>query len=339
MEPVDLDVLRAAWRWLRESRKLVLVTVVRTWGSSPRPPGAMMAIRDDGMVAGSVSGGCIEDDLIDQVHRLGVEALTPGGLPRLVAYGVEADQAHRFGLPCGGTLELAFEPLQAPEALDQLVARLDARQPTMRVLDLGTGHADCFDASGHQGVQCDGSTLSAVLGPAYRLIVIGAGQLSRYLCQSAVGLGFDVTVCDPREEYALGWDVAGARLVRGMPDDVVVQSAPDAHTAIIALTHDPKLDDLAIMDALQSPAFYVGALGSRANHAKRVSRLREHFAMSEAELARLHGPAGIYIGSRTPPEIALSILAEIVAVKNGLAEHARISVASGKSGADCMVES
>lgn len=338
MEPVDLDVLRAAWRWLRESRKLVLVTVVRTWGSSPRPPGAMMAIRDDGMVAGSVSGGCIEDDLIDQVHRLGVEALTPGGLPRLVAYGVEADQAHRFGLPCGGTLELAFELLQAPQALDQLVARLDARQPTMRVLDLATGRADCFDASGRQGVQCDGKILSTVLGPAYRLIVIGAGQLSRYLCQSAVGLGFDVTVCDPREEYSLGWDVAGARLVRGMPDDVVVQSAPDAHTAVIALTHDPKLDDLAIMDALRSPAFYVGALGSRANHAKRVSRLREHFAMSEAELARLHGPAGIYIASRTPPEIALSILAEIVAVKNGLAEDARISVAVGKSGASCMTE-
>jgi xanthine dehydrogenase accessory factor len=155
-----------------------------------------------------------------------------------------------------------------------------------------------------------------VFGPRYRLLVIGAGQLTAYLCSMALGLGFDITVCDPREEYTTSWDVPGVRVIREMPDDVVRAMGPDRSMAVIALTHDPKLDDLALMEALRSPAFYVAAIGSRSNNARRRERFLQHFDMTEDEVGRLHGPAGLYIGSKTPPEIALSILAEMIAAKN-----------------------
>jgi xanthine dehydrogenase accessory factor len=154
--------------------------------------------------------------------------------------------------------------------------------------------------------------------------------LSRYLCQTAVGLGFDVTVCDPRDEYAEIFEPEGIQLMRCMPDDAVHEMQPDERTAVIALTHDPKLDDLALMDALKTRAFYVGALGSRANNASRRERLKEHFGLTDEELARLRGPAGLYIGSRTPPEIALSILAQIVAAKNGVESPRLLSVGDAK---------
>ena len=161
------------------------------------------------------------------------------------------------------------------------------------------------------------------------MLVIGASQLSKYLAQIAVGLDYQVTVCDPREEYTDTWDVPGVTLVRTMPDDTVRAMRLDERCAVVALTHDPKLDDLALLEALKSPAFYVGALGSRANNAKRRERLRE-FDLSDAQIARLHGPIGLYIGSRTPPEIAISILAEVTAVKNAVALDAILPVAAAK---------
>jgi xanthine dehydrogenase accessory factor len=161
------------------------------------------------------------------------------------------------------------------------------------------------------------------------MLVIGASQLSKYLAQIAVGLDYQVTVCDPREEYTDSWDVPGVTLVRTMPDDTVQGMRLDERCAVVALTHDPKLDDLALLEALKSPAFYVGALGSRANNAKRRERLCE-FDLTDAQIARLHGPIGLYIGSRTPPEIAISILAEITAVKNAVALDAILPVAAAK---------
>ena len=175
----------------------------------------------------------------------------------------------------------------------------------------------------------DGATLTTVHGPRYRMLVIGAGQLSKYLAQIAVGLDYQVTVCDPREEYTETWDIAGITLVKTMPDDTVIDMKLDERCAVVALTHDPKLDDLALMEALKSPAFYVGALGSRANNAKRRKRLEE-FDLTPEQIARLHGPIGLYIGSRTPPEIAVSILAEITAVKNGVEVPDLAQVADAK---------
>jgi xanthine/CO dehydrogenase XdhC/CoxF family maturation factor len=166
---------------------------------------------------------------------------------------------------------------------------------------------------------------------AHRMLVIGAGQLSKYLAQIAVGLDYQVTVCDPREEYTETWDVPGVSLVKTMPDDTVVDMKLDERCAVVALTHDPKLDDMALLEALKSRAFYVGALGSRANNVKRRQRLEE-FDLTPEQIARLHGPIGLYIGSRTPPEIAISILAEITANKNGvpLPDVAQVAIAKEK---------
>jgi xanthine dehydrogenase accessory factor len=311
MDSVDLEVLKSSVHWLAEGHRTLLVTVVRTWGSSPRPEGAMLAVRDDGLVAGSVSGGCIEDDIIDRVRREGIGS----GHPEAVKYGISAEEAHRFGLPCGGTIELVTEPLSAQSHLDELLEAVENGRLVARTLDMATGRATLGPAQATDGLAFDGSTLLTIHGPRYRMLVIGAGQLSKYLCQIAVGLGFQVTVCDPREEYTETWDIPGVAMVRTMPDDTVTDMKLDERSAVIAVTHDPKLDDLALMEALRTRAFYVGALGSRRNNQARRERLKE-FDLNDLQLARLHGPVGIYIGSRTPPEIAISILAEVVAAKN-----------------------
>jgi xanthine dehydrogenase accessory factor len=324
MDSVDLEVLRRSAEWLDAGRRVLLVTVVKTWGSSPRPEGAMLAVRDDGLVAGSVSGGCIEDDIVDRVRREGMKETAT----RAVKYGVSADEARRFGLPCGGTIQLVLEPLTRESGIRALLREIEAGHLVARRLDLASGRATLHPARATDGLVFDGATLTTLHGPRYRMLVIGASQLSKYLAQIAVGLDYQVTVCDPREEYMETWDIPGVTLVRTMPDDTVLAMKLDERCAVVALTHDPKLDDLALMEALKSPAFYVGALGSRANNTKRRERLLE-FDVTPEELARLHGPIGLYIGSRTPPEIAISILAEITAVKNGvdLQEVATVEVA------------
>jgi len=326
MDSVDLECLKRSAEWVEAGRRVQLVTVVKTWGSSPRPPGAMLAVRDDGHVVGSVSGGCIEDDLIERVRSEGLKATKC----EVVTYGVSADEARRFGLPCGGTIQLVLEPLTKESGILALLREIEDGHLVARRLDLSTGFSTLHPANPSDGLAFDGRTLTTVHGPRYRMLVIGASQLSKYLAQMAVGLDYQVTVCDPREEYTETWDIPGVTLVRTMPDDTARAMRLDERCAVVALTHDPKLDDLALIEALQSPAFYVGALGSRANNDKRRERLVE-FELSAAEIARLHGPIGLYIGSRTPPEIAISILAEITAVKNGVPEDARINVAIAKA--------
>ncbi|MCC7080036.1 MAG: XdhC family protein [Burkholderiales bacterium] len=313
MDSIDLDVLKKCLEWLHAGHGVTLATVVRTWGSAPRPVGAMTAIRDDGLVAGSVSGGCVEDDMVEKV-RAGT--LAAAG-PELVVYGVTREQAERFGLPCGGTLELVTERLGPQSGLSELVAAIEHHDVVTRRLDMASGHAQVTPGRSGDDLMFDGKSLVSVHGPRWRLLLIGAGQLSRYVAQFAQALDYQVTICDPREEYAEGWELAGAALTREMPDDVVRAMGTDAHTAVVAVTHDPRLDDMALLEALRSPAFYVGAIGSRANNRKRRERLSKHFDLTEAELDRLHGPIGLQIGGKTPPEIALSILAEMTAVRHG----------------------
>ncbi|CAG4914703.1 XdhC family protein [Paraburkholderia gardini] len=326
MDSVDLEVLKSSARWLEQGHRALLVTVVKTWGSSPRPEGAMLVVRDDGLVVGSVSGGCIEDDLIDRVRRCGIEQTRP----EAVKYGITAEEAHRFGLPCGGTIQLVLEPLTKESGIAELCDSVERGALVARTVDMATGTARLTPAQATDGVDFDEQRLLTIHGPRYRMLVIGAGQLSRYLCQIAVGLDYQVTVCDPREEYTDEWDIPGTKIVRTMPDDTVLDMKLDERCAVIALTHDPKLDDLALMEALKTPAFYVGALGSRRNNAARRERLKE-FDLNETELARLHGPVGIYIGSRTPPEIAVSILAEVTAAKNGVSLPTLLQVEGAKA--------
>ena len=313
MDSVDLQVLKSARDWVKAGHRVVMATVIRTWGSAPRPIGALTAIRDDGMVAGSVSGGCIEDDMVLQVRS--------GELvqdkPATTKYGVSAEEAKRFGLPCGGTLELVLEPLGKDSGIEELLARVERHELVMRKLDMKSGRVTIAPAKSTDHLSFDGATLATVHGPRWRLLIIGAGQLSTFLAQMAQGLDYQVTICDPREEYAEGWNVPGSDLKRGMPDDVVTEMNLDGHSAVVTLTHDPKLDDMALLEALKSPAFYVGAIGSRKNNEARRKRLAE-FDLSQDEITRLHGPVGLKIGSKTPPEIAIAILAEMTAIRNGV---------------------
>ena len=316
MDSQDAQVLAAALRWAAAGHRLTLVTVARTWGSAPRPPGAWMALRDDGRGVGSVSGGCVESDLIDQLLQGNFAASDPF----VLSYGVTSDDARRRGLPCGGRIELLVEPAPDTTALADLSAQLAAGQRVRRSVAVGLSGATLASAAADDRHQWDGRTLTTVHGPLWRLLIVGAGQISNYLAQIATALDYRVVVCDPRDEYALAWDVAGTTLVSEMPDDAVRELRLDAHSAVVALTHDPKLDDLALLEALKSPAFYVGALGSKTTSARRRARLLEYFDLTPGQVARLHGPVGLPIGSRTPPEIAVSILAEMTAIKNGVAE-------------------
>lgn len=333
MYSTDQQVLDAACRWAAAGHRFALVTVARTWGSAPRPPGAWLALREDGLVEGSVSGGCIEDDLIARMRAGAIAGVTPFKL----VYGVTKDEATRFGLPCGGTLELVVEPAPDIALLKELATRLAARQLAARHVDLAAGSVSVSDAWRGDTLQWDGARLTTVHGPQWRLLIIGAGQISRYLAQMALALDYEIIVCDPREEYGPGWDVTGARLVKTMPDDTVLALELDPRSAVVALTHDPKLDDMALLEALKSPAFYVGALGSIANSQRRRERLVQHFDLSQAEVESLHGPVGIPIGSKTPPEIAVSILAEMTAVKNGVIASDGLPPGKSASRAGCSV--
>jgi len=332
MDSVDLEVMRSAAAWVEAGHGATIGTVTRTWGSAPRPVGAMLVIRDDGHVMGSVSGGCVEDDLIEKVraHKLAA------GKPAVTTYGITNEEATRWGLPCGGTLQIVLEPVTRDSKLKELLEIIERHELVARLLDMDTGAVRLEPGKWSDALEFDGKVLKTVHGPRWRLLIIGAGQTSRYLAQMAMALDYHVTVCDPREEYAEEWNLPGASLVRGYPDDTVVQMNPDAHMAVVAVTHDPKLDDAALLEALKSPSFYVGALGSRKNNDARRKRLAG-FDLSAGEIARLHGPVGLKIGAKTPPEIAVAILAEMTAVRRGVAVPALEQPADPNVVAGCEV--
>ena len=273
-----------------------------------------MIIREDGQVAGSVSGGCIEDDLIRRVAA-GELALR---MPESTIYGQTAEEVRRFGLPCGGSVQVVLEPLSSQSQLRELLVCIEQHQRVERRLDMASGIVRMAAATDGDKLQFDGKSLTTVHGPRLRLLIIGGGQLSRYLATMAVMLDYQVTVCEPRVEYHEGWDaMAGVTLSSLMPDDLVLAMRLDHNSAVVAVTHDPKLDDLALMEALRTPAFYVGALGSRHNNTQRRKRLLE-FEVTEAEAAQLRGPVGLNLGALTPPEIAMSIVAEMTAMRRGV---------------------
>jgi xanthine dehydrogenase accessory factor len=255
----------------------------------------------------------------------------PSGPPQRIKYGVTADEAHRFGLPCGGTLELVLEFDPDAQLLDELLSHLSTGHLMQRTTDLGTGQVTLQLSDAPAELQISEHQLINTYGPEYRMLLIGAGQLTEYLATMALFNGFAVTVCDPREEYRGAWSVAGVTVKHDMPDDLVVSFHPDRRSCVIALTHDPKLDDLALLAALETDAFYIGAIGSRRNNLLRQQRMMEHFDQTEESLARLRGPIGIYIGSKTPAEIAVSIMAEVLAVKNGVPLPRDMDVAHAKN--------
>jgi xanthine dehydrogenase accessory factor len=292
---------------------VAIATIVQTWGSAPRPIGSWLAIRDDGQVSGSVSGGCVEDDLIARVQT----EILSRNTPEMVVYGVSQEEAARFGLPCGGTLRLLVEPKPELPVLEELIKSITSHQITKRAVNIANGKSTLSSGNRHDEFVCNETQMCTTYGPRWRMIIIGAGQLSLYTSDFALASDFEVIVIDPREEYAEGLNRDDITFIKGMPDDVILELDVDPHTAVVALTHDPKLDDMALMEALKSPAFYVGALGSYKNTEKRKERLLE-FDVTKDEVEKLHGPVGLSIGALTPPEIAISILAEVIAVKYGI---------------------
>ena len=342
MENLDVMVLRTLRNWRVAGKRALLATVVRTWGSSPRPVGSIMALCEDGSVVGSVSGGCIEDDLIykhTQAYAqgggvgsgVGGDHHMPSGAPRFIKYGITADEAHQFGLPCGGTLELLLEFDPDAASLTDLVRALEGGQLVQRTVHLSDGVVTLQPSAKPEDLSVSQVELVNTFGPEFRMLLIGAGQLTEYLATMALFSGFAVTVCDPREEYRGAWQVANVAVSSDMPDDVVTAFKPDRRSCVVALTHDPKLDDLALLEALKTEAFYVGAIGSRRNNDARKQRMIEHFEQTTESLIPLRGPIGIYIGSKTPPEIAVSIMAEILAVKNGVKLPRDMDVAWAKN--------
>jgi xanthine dehydrogenase accessory factor len=301
----DAAVVAAVREWLAAGHGVHLVTVVRTWGSSPRPPGALMARRADGVVVGSVSGGCVESALADHLPA-------PGQPPATIIWS--GDEARRAGLPCGGTLELLAEELEpgAERGLGEVASALERGEAVRRRVACATGAVAVEGDRGGPDLIPRGEEVDKRFGPAWRVLVVGAGELGSHLAAMARRLGYHVTVCEPREEVRAAFDEGGVELTPAMPDDAVVGLAPTPRDAVVTTTHDPRLDDLALEAVLATPAGYVGALGSKRTNDQRRERLRELGVPAEA-VARLRGPVGLAIGSRTPAEIAVAILAEMTA--------------------------
>lgn len=333
MQAVDLQVLRSVQDWLTAGQPCWLSTVVATWGSSPRPVGSLFACNAAGQVVGSLSGGCVEDDLLDK--------LTSGQLakdhPQFFKYGITAEETERLGLPCGGQLDIIVEPSQPTAAarahFEHLTRRLESRHTVTRHVDLVTHRFDARDSASFTPLEWDPvrQTLTHTLGPRLQLFIIGAGMVSQYLAHMASALDFEITVCDPRDHLLKDFPGDGIRRIAEMPDDAVRKFAHDSASAIVALTHDPRIDDMGLMEALRTEAFYVGAMGSTRTSASRRMRLLA-LDLTEAELNRLHAPIGLPIGSHTPPEIAIAILAEITAVRYKRADAAKEHLAAISAG-------
>ena len=317
MHSNDQEVLEQALRWHQAGHRTVLATVLSTFGASPRPPGAMAVISEQGLISGSVSGGCVEDDLVGEVMRGALWAMPQAGTHRVVlrTYGKDAIERERYRLPCGNALRLVIEPFWPVDTMRQALAHIRQRQLVTRQLNYATGQVVLSTTHTHADFIDDAQGLRHVLGPSHRLLIIGATEVSRYLLPIAQSLGYAVSICDPRSEYTGAWSAdLPVTLITAMPDDAVMAFHCDERTAVVTVTHDPKLDDLALMEALKSPAFYVGALGSGMTTARRKERLLQ-FDLSQGQVDALRGPVGLPIGSRSPAEIAVSIAAELVQMR------------------------
>lgn len=309
----DREILQTAIDWLERGHQVALVTVAKTWGSSPRPRGSMLVMREDGIHAGSVSGGCIEEDLLSRYKNHEITE----HFPNLINYGVDRQDALRLGLPCGGRLELIIEQPESAFQLKTLLQKINNGELVTRRVCMNTGEVSLHNNSGHKDFHYNEKEMLKVFGPSWHMLLIGAGHLSHYVASLALMLNYHVTVCDPREEYQIAWDMEGVNFTSKMPDDAVKETTNHERGIVITLAHDPKLDDMALMEALDSELFYIGALGSKRSNDQRRERLLE-LGVSQQQLTKLHAPVGLAIGSHTPPEIAVAIMAEITAARNGV---------------------
>lgn len=309
MKTADQRVFEQVRAWLEAGESAWLCTIVETVGASPRPLGSLLGLNARGELVGSLSGGCIEDDLLTRI-RAGELA---SDAPVLHAFGVTPEENERLGLPCGGRLRILIEPLTSTHVpgLDGLLAALDDRRCARRSVDFASGDWRVEPIDQARALQLDARQLQQDFGPRLHLLLIGANELARCIAELATALDYAVTVCDPREDRLAQWSVAGVNTLRTMPDDAVRQCADDDHSLVITLTHDPRIDDMALMEALTSRACYVGALGSQRTSDKRRKRLKQ-LDLSEAQIARLHAPVGLPIGSKSAMEIAVAVMAQLI---------------------------
>jgi xanthine dehydrogenase accessory factor len=318
------QIITEVAKWLANGRSAWLCTILKTWGSSPRPVGAMMACSTAGELVGSVSGGCIEEDFIEQLKDGSLKAqFDAEGGPFTIKYGMtEAEQA-RLKLPCGGQLHVLLEYIEPDSenvsTFQKIRDALAAHTEICRVVDLKTGAISMRDESLDTAVDISNGVMTHSLSPMYRLLLLGAGDVAKYVAEMALALEYDVTLCDPRPNYLDNWEVAGVETTPRLPDDVVRERFNNPYSGIIALAHDPRVDDMALMEGLKTQAFYIGAMGSERTSAARRERLPE-LGLSKEEIDRLHAPIGFQIESKTPAEIAIAIMAEVTAVRHGAAE-------------------
>lgn len=312
MRTMDHDVLAHALAWLQEGQQPWLCTIVQTLGSSPRPVGSIVAVTDDGRQAGSVSGGCVEEDLLERLRG----GVYKGEQVELVEYGISAEENERLGLPCGGRITLLLQRLGKTdqEWIAEILVCLEGRRCIMRHLDIGSGITHLEHASRYSPLAMEDNKLRQSFGPHMRMLLVGAGQLARSLAELGQAMDYEVVVTDPREQFLQQWEGPDIELIQGMPDDVIREHAGDEHSVIITLTHDPRIDDMALLEALETDAWYVGALGSQRTTDKRLVRLRQ-LDVPEHQLERLHAPVGLDIGSKTPIEIAVAIMAQITQLR------------------------
>jgi xanthine dehydrogenase accessory factor len=310
------DIPETALAWHRAGKGAALATVVETWGSAPRRVGSQLAISGEGEIAGSVSGGCVEGAVVAEA----LDAIA-AGRQVMLEYGVSDGDAFAVGLACGGTIRVLVEPVGRvlpEELLADLVLAREGRVPVAYVTGPGgrrlerEGHESRFRMD-RSGFDEDGETFVAIHNPPLRLVVVGAVHIAQALVPMARIAGYDPVLIDPRESFASAARFPGETVLDDWPDEALRGLGLDGRTALVLLTHDPKLDDPALAEALRSGVFYIGALGSARTHAKRVARLAAA-GFSEAEIARIHGPVGLDIGAAGPSEIAVSILAEMTRV-------------------------
>lgn len=324
MENADQQVLKQLTNWVSDGQASWLCTVVKTWGSSPRPIGSLLCYNSQGHLAGSLSGGCIEEDLLDKLQ----DGTMARDTPEVLVYGVTQAETEKLGLPCGGQLHVVVEPFPDKRhlpVLEQVLSRLEDRNCIERTVDIATGDMTVENKQRFQHLKFNGEfsntsvagekSMTQTYGPRYQLVLIGCGQVSQYLAEMAKALDYHVIVCDPREHLMEQWPVEGIQLITGMPDDVVRAQANDQFSAIIALTHDPRIDDMGLMEALTTEAYFIGAMGSRKTSENRRHRLKQ-LDLTDAQINRLHAPVGLPIGSKTPAEIAIAILAQLTALRS-----------------------
>jgi len=327
------SVIRDVLSWLEQGGRVWLCTIVETWGSSPRPAGSWLAVSDSGQWSGSVSGGCLEEDLLRRTAQDGA------AVPVVIDYGITDNDRDDFRLPCGGRIRLLVEPLgeasgkssTAIKHVRQLAEALSGREPISRRVSLhGAVALEQAVSASYPGVVFDGGELLHTLQPECRLLLIGAGEVARYVAEFATAADFTVTLCEPRETFASGWGHQHLPLDRRLPDDLIAESFSDTWCGVLALAHDPRIDDMGLLAALQSPAFYVGAMGSKRTSESRRERLAS-LGLDGAALQRLRAPIGIDIPSKTPAEISISIVADLITARHHLrTTHERSSSHSGK---------